>query len=74
MPVTAKHALATLDGTAEIGSFLFVLRHPRWPRQVQWLVMTCNCRWRCPLKNFANGNLALNFVSFNKPLGKKIYN
>jgi hypothetical protein len=27
-------ALATLGGTTEIGSFLFVLRHPKWPRQV----------------------------------------
>ncbi len=29
-------ALATLDYATQIGSFLFVWHHPRWPRQVQW--------------------------------------
>jgi hypothetical protein len=35
MTVITAIALATLGGTTQIGSFLFVLRHPRWPRQVQ---------------------------------------
>jgi hypothetical protein len=30
-------ALVTLGSATEIGSFLFVSRRPRWPRQV-WLV------------------------------------
>ncbi len=55
-------ALATLRSVTQKGLFLFMLRHPRWPRQV-----ISDCRvslWHVTVTGvialtFANGNTAL---------------
>jgi len=41
--VTTVLALATLDGATQIGSLLVASRCPRWPRQVQLVIVACGC-------------------------------
>jgi hypothetical protein len=56
MADTIVLALATLGGTTQIGSFLFLTRHPSQPRQIQYwrlcVAVTdsfahklCQCKW-----------------------------
>jgi len=51
-------ALATLGSAIQIGSFLFLLRCPRWPRLVS---SDCCCRWHY-LANFYQWKYGLRLI------------
>ncbi len=57
-------ALATLGGTTEIGSFLFLSHRPRWPRQVQSHVAVVGII----AINFANENIVSTLVGLSVSL------
>jgi hypothetical protein len=53
-------ALATLGGVTQVESFLFMLHHPRWPRQIQshipvigLIVLHFTNEWEIQLKTLA---------------------
>ncbi len=52
--VTIELALANLGDATQIGSFLFMSLHPRWPRQIS---SDCRCR-RHYCMTFSNVNMA----------------
>ncbi len=62
-------ALATLGDATQIGSYLFTLRHPRWPRKVRKVRYRWHYPWRyrakfCQCKHSLMG--LLDFHSTNK--------
>ncbi len=54
-------ALATLGDATQIGSYLLLLLHPRWPRKYNCVTVVCHCLQRCCI-TFANVNMAFKIV------------